>query len=177
MKYYETYYYMKENQLIAFIENDSNGLVPEAVEDLLQVLKDRDIDNEVTKKYIDNIEKYSTENIKKNVFEYMNSTCPICGKNNGINALEIGDVISFIIYTKFKEKIIIGCNDCIKEEIIKSNLYSIFLGLWGIPFGLIGAPLTVFSNIMGFKKMKMKMNEPTKALEKIVINMIKNDME
>ena len=166
MRFYDAYNRMDDKELKRFALLEAKDLEIDAYGDLIRVLQDRKVEQNLIDEMQATYSKYSNDNIERVSRKFMESLCPRCNQLKGINAVKIDSLYSIIFYTKFKSSLIIGCYTCLKDELIQANISSLFLGPWGIPFGLLGTPVTILGNILKFKKIDM--NVPSKELKEYV---------
>lgn len=76
--------------------------------------------------------------------------CPRCKKNNGpIDVHEAHRVHSFLIMTQWHTKAHIACRPCGRKLQAGGLVYSLLLGWWGMPWGLLVTPMQIFRNVGG----------------------------
>lgn len=79
-------------------------------------------------------------------FKIRGSACPKCGENNNLEMFKSYFVYSIIVMTSWKEKPELSCRPCARKRQVGDLVKSLFLGWWGIPFGLIVTPIILIMN-------------------------------
>lgn len=166
-EYYET---LDNEKLQRIAMNEAKDLTPEAVEVLIDVLIARGFDES----FINNVkvqrEEFSNEDILELAEKFANSGCPICGKPGRINAIELTEVISFIIFSDIQNKVVIGCQDCLGKLIWKANDKTSLWGWWSTS-GLFNTPKALFSNRENFSIL----NESFGSITDVIIDYVKRN--
>ena len=111
------------------------------------------------------------EIINTHAEQLLDCFCPLCNKRKGINALTINTAFSILILTFRHTNIEIGCKECLKEKVKKTNIMSLCCGIWSLPFGIPVTLFAIFKNIHSLKYLNMDI--PTKALKKYVLKTVK----
>jgi hypothetical protein len=60
--------------------------------------------------------------------EHIGGACPICKKESEVNGIRLKSVLGLFVITRYKDKFVIGCKECISEEIeetIGTNMLAI----------------------------------------------------
>ncbi|KAM3091627.1 hypothetical protein ACKFKF_32840 [Phormidesmis sp. 146-12] len=78
------------------------------------------------------------------------SACPRCKGQGPVDAHTSHRVWSALVLTSWSSRPHICCRKCGRIEQLKDSLLSLFVGWWGIPWGLIMTPIQVVRNVMGF---------------------------
>jgi hypothetical protein len=92
-----------------------------------------------------------------------NGACPRCRHHRGIVEVRSAHWIwSAIVFTRFETKKHLCCRTCGKRENLKALGFSLLLGWWGIPFGLLGTPYMVLANL--FQILGRDRPDPSDAL-------------
>jgi hypothetical protein len=68
--------------------------------------------------------------------------------------LRITRVTSVVVMTHRKSSSFQGTYEQLEAAYKKVRLHNLLLGWWGIPFGLVWTPLTLFRNAQAFKKLR-----------------------
>lgn len=89
--------------------------------------------------------------------------CPFCGRTDEkLNGAVLHTVKSFVVFTSYRKRLIIGCPTTLNKKINLAILSTFLLGWWGFPWGLIRTPQYIYLNLKEKKKIKTK--EPNNAL-------------
>ena len=73
--------------------------------------------------------------------------CPCCGGPGPVDFHFSYRVMSFLVFTQFQTIPKISCRSCAQKSKIGNLLVTLFLGWWGVPFGLIITPVYLCKNI------------------------------
>lgn len=79
--------------------------------------------------------------------QLFNTNCPICGKKSPTNLHRSYDIRSYILLTTWKTNTYISCKFCAAKKQIGAIFANLFLGWWGIPWGIAGTPIQIMRNI------------------------------
>lgn len=165
------YYQTLDNRKLQYIAmNEAKDLTPEAVEVLIDILTARGFD----KLFINNVkvqrEEFSEEDILELAEKFANSGCPICGKSGRINAIKLTEVASFIVFSDIRDKVEIGCQDCLGKLIWEANDKTSLWGWWSTS-GLFNTPKALSSNRENFSIL----NENFGSITDVLIDYVKRN--
>lgn len=175
----ETYKQYADDKLIQLATREAAKLRPEALVVLKEEITARGIPDDIYNS--DSALKKITESQLNEYCTLLRSQlCPICSSSSQkLNAAKTGKVISAVFITRYEKKNIIACPDCLDKANQKALYASVFLGWWGIPWGIIR---TINAIILNNKSLKEnRMNGPNPALISIItsnagkLELIKND--
>ena len=94
--------------------------------------------------------------------------CPVCGERRGpVDVHTSHKIASFILMTSWSSNPRISCRSCGVKSQLGALFYSLFLGWWGIPWGIIMTPVQVIKNIIALLHSETSVN-PTPRLEQLV---------
>ena len=94
--------------------------------------------------------------------------CPVCGEKRGpVDVHTSHKVTSFILMTSWSSTPRISCRSCGVKSQLSALFYSLFLGWWGFPWGIIMTPVQVVKNIAALLHSETSVN-PTPKLEQLV---------
>lgn len=93
--------------------------------------------------------------------------CPICNGNGPIDVHTSYRAWSALVLTSWSSRPSVCCQSCGKKRKIVDAIFSVLLGWWGLPWGLLITPLQVGRNIIGFFRSPDPAT-PSPALEKIL---------
>lgn len=165
MSYTDYYTQMDDDRLIRFAINDSHELREDAYMAFYSVISTRGLISKVQEMgYV--LQKPLSENeLEMIVQQKMNSLCPICEEVNGINAIKVDYITSFLIFSKVSTETHIGCYDCLKNEIYGSCGHNLLTGFWSW-LGIFLTPMSLISNLLNIRILKK--NKPTSIFREIV---------
>jgi hypothetical protein len=89
------------------------------------------------------------ELIQKQVAAVHQGDCPKCGRPGPVDVHVSHRVWSAIHVTSWKSRAHVSCRVCGVKSQIGDILYSLLLGWWGMPFGLVMTPVQIGRNILG----------------------------
>lgn len=94
--------------------------------------------------------------------------CPVCNQKRGpVDVHTSHKVASFILMTSWSSNPRVSCRSCGVKAQFGGLLYSLFLGWWGFPWGILMTPVQVTKNIFGMLRSDTSVN-PSEQLEQIV---------
>lgn len=97
--------------------------------------------------------------------------CPICSGAGPVDLRFYHQVWSVIYLCSHKSAALLGCARCGRKKQVFSLFFSLFLGWWSIPWGLIYTPVQIFRNLKALLK-PLNPAVPSQAL----IQMVKLDL-
>lgn len=74
------------------------------------------------------------------------SRCRSCRKEGELEIFKSYTVFSVILFTRWREKPEISCRSCARGRQFKDMMFSLALGWWGFPFGLVITPVVLLMN-------------------------------
>ncbi len=134
----QTYQRYDDEKLMRIATQDADGLRPEAVLALQEVIKERGLSEDIIK----GLEVQRQEIDEEALLGYVNMLrelpCPICGATGPkLNGTIAGTVVSFIIMTNYEKRLKIACPTCLDKANNAAIAKSSALGWWGFPWGII----------------------------------------
>ena len=94
--------------------------------------------------------------------------CPVCGERRGpVDVHTSHKVASFLIMTSWSSTPRVSCSSCASRAQLGALFYSILLGWWGIPWGIIMTPVQVVKNIAALLRSSESLT-PSDQLEQLV---------
>lgn len=134
----ETYGRMSDQELIRIATQDAFGLTPEALEVVKAEIRKRGLDESIAKGAEAQNKDYTIEELNAYCDIVSRLSCPSCGgTTQRLNATLSGEVMSFVVITRYKKKVTIGCPDCLDKANEAALVKTALLGWWGIPWGII----------------------------------------
>jgi hypothetical protein len=95
--------------------------------------------------------------------------CPKCTGPGPVDVHVSHKVWSALVMTSYHSKPELCCRSCGRRRQVEGLRYSMFLGWWGFPFGLLLTPVQIGRNLWGFFG-GPKPDTPSPALEQMVRN-------
>ena len=93
--------------------------------------------------------------------------CPECNGSGPVDVHMSHKIHSFLFYTSWSSTPRVCCRSCGKKSQAGGILYSLLLGWWGIPWGIIITPVQIVRNIKDLIY-PPDPSSPSKRLEEIV---------
>lgn len=95
-------------------------------------------------------------------------SCPVCQQSRGpVDVHTSHKVASFLIMSSWSSTPRVSCNSCGTRAQLGALVYSLILGWWGIPWGLIMTPVQVVKNIAAMLRSEDSLT-PSEQLEHLV---------
>jgi len=105
--------------------------------------------------------------IQEQIFKVHQGRCPKCGGPGPIDVHMHYRVWSAVILTHWNNLQQISCRGCAVKSQLGSTLYSLLLGWWGFPWGLVMTPVQIFRNL-GAAMSSPDPSRPSDKLERLV---------
>ena len=91
--------------------------------------------------------------------------CPACGRRDGPVDLHVSyRVYSLVFMTSWQSRPFIACRPCANRRRLGDSLFSLMLGWWGIPWGLLATPVQIGRNVVGLLRAPAPGGQPSAAL-------------
>jgi hypothetical protein len=134
----EHYQRLPDKDLIHALTNDATGLTPEAQEIVKEEVKRRKLDSNLIKGIEAQQKDYTIEEIDKYCAIIQKLPCPKTGSiSERLNATLTAEVMSFVLFTNYRKKIVVGSPDILDKANNDALAKSALLGWWGFPWGII----------------------------------------
>jgi len=167
----ETYQKISDEELIRISTKDATGLTPEAQEIIKEEIKKRNLNPNLAKGVEAQQKSYTISEINAYCAIIQKLPCPITGSTSEkLNATLTAEVMSFIIFTNYKKKIVIGSPDVLDKANTAALIKTAILGWWGIPWGIIRTFQAIGINLKNKKKNRFE--EPNDLLRSFVLSKI-----
>ncbi len=101
------------------------------------------------------------------VQRWRNEPCPQCNGPGPVDLRASHKVHSFLLMTQWSSPQRVSCLPCARKRQLGHALYSLLLGWWGFPWGLVMTPVQVGRNIAGMAGDKAA-ERATPAFERLV---------
>jgi RNase P subunit RPR2 len=92
----------------------------------------------------------SAEEVLEVAREIHHGNCPSCQKFGPVEIYQSHRIWSALVITNFSTQTHVTCRSCARKEQFKDSLYCLFLGWWGIPWGIFGTPYYLVKNAIHF---------------------------
>jgi len=103
--------------------------------------------------------------LEQHVEEIYRGNCPKCNGPGPVDVYKIHQVWSALVLTRWTSRPQVSCRHCATKGQIGGVLFSLVLGWWGFPWGLILTPVQIGRNIAGL--CKGEPSQPTGELRKL----------
>lgn len=94
--------------------------------------------------------------------------CPCCSGRGPVDVHTSHRVWSAFVLTSWVSRPHVCCGKCGRIEQIKDSLFSLFLGWWGFPWGLIVTPIQIIRNLVGLLS-QPNPSQPSRQLRRLVL--------
>jgi hypothetical protein len=94
-------------------------------------------------------------------------SCPQCNGPGPVDLHTSHRVWSAVFMTSTSSRPVVSCGPCGKKRKIQDTVFSLFLGWWGLPWGIINTPVQIFRNLSGLAH-KLPADHPSPALSHLV---------
>lgn len=107
------------------------------------------------------------ELVQNQVAEVHQASCPKCGGQGPVDVHTSYRIWSMLLMTSWNSRPQICCKSCGVKSKLGDSVYCLFLGWWGIPWGLIMTPVQLLKNVGGlFSSPDPK--QPSEALQSVI---------
>ena len=93
--------------------------------------------------------------------------CPKCGGSGPVDVHTSHRAMSALVVTQWSSHPLVSCVSCGTKAQLRDSAITLFLGWWGLPWGLVMTPVQLGKNFYGMFK-KPDPREPTVALRHVV---------
>lgn len=93
--------------------------------------------------------------------------CPKCSGPGPVDVHTSYRVWSALFLTSWSSRPAICCQTCGHKKMLGDAVFSLFLGWWGFPWGILITPVQIVRNIVGLFR-KPDPSTPSPALEKMI---------
>jgi hypothetical protein len=98
--------------------------------------------------------------------------CPVCNQKRGpVDVHTSHKVASFVLMTSWSSTPRVSCSSCGTKAKLGAVVYSLVLGWWGLPWGIIMTPVQVLKNLVPLLRSETSAT-PSGQLEQFVRNSI-----
>lgn len=120
--------------------------------------------------------RISPEVLEQQVRAVHEGTCPLCRCRGPVDVHTSHRVWSALLLTSWVSRPQICCRKCGRMEKIKDCLFSLFLGWWGFPWGLIVTPIQIMRNLVGLLR-QPDPSQPSHKLRRLIQIHIRRQMQ
>jgi hypothetical protein len=144
----QRYAKMSDAELTRVAVADAHSLRPEAVEIIKAEIAKRGLDLGLIDEVLAQNREYSAAEIGQYAELLRGLPCPVCrASGQKLNATIAYSAKSFILFTFSRKEPVIACPTCLDKKNLQAFLWTLLLGWWGIPWGILKTPIYLFRNL------------------------------
>ena len=129
---------LQDHELLELASEGVQTLRAEAVELLRSEIGRRNLGQEVHRAVDARLVELTPTRQAELVDHFRLSPCPHCGESGSpLNAFEVAEARSYVVFTEYKKIIVAGCPRCIRRAATAASRRTMLFGWWGLPHGLI----------------------------------------
>jgi hypothetical protein len=110
----------------------------------------------------------SPEILDEQVNAVHRGNCPACNGSGPVDVHTSYRIWSALVLTSWVSRPHICCSKCGRMEQLKDAFFSLFLGWWGFPWGIIVTPIQIIRNFAGIVK-QPDSSQPSRKLRRLVL--------
>jgi DNA-directed RNA polymerase subunit RPC12/RpoP len=108
--------------------------------------------------------------VREQVWKIHQAPCPKCGGAGPVDVYVAHKVWSALLLTSWSSTPQVSCRSCGRKSQLAGAGFSLVLGWWGFPWGLVVTPVQIGRNLVGMGRSAA--STPSPQLEKIVRMML-----
>jgi hypothetical protein len=89
------------------------------------------------------------DEVDRHIAAVHNANCPLCGGAGPIDVHNSYRVWSALLLTSWSTRPRVSCKACARSAQAKDALFSLLLGWWGFPWGVVITPIQIARNLSG----------------------------
>lgn len=89
------------------------------------------------------------ELVARGVRAVLDGPCPVCAGPGPVDLFHSHTVTSMLVVTSWRSRARISCRGCATRAQLGAIAHSALLGWWGVPWGLVMAPVQITRNLRG----------------------------
>jgi hypothetical protein len=109
----------------------------------------------------------SPDDVERTVRQVFDGPCPRCAGPGPVELHVSYRIWSALVMTQWRSIATVGCERCGRRARLGSLAFSLVLGWWGAPWGVLMTPVMVVRNLLGFRR-SGGLNQPSEALRRSV---------
>lgn len=86
--------------------------------------------------------------VDRYVAKVHSNICPKCSGRGPVDVFRSHSVYSLLLFTSWKTQPHICCRSCAVKKQISALLFSLIIGWWGFPWGIIITPVQIIRNLI-----------------------------
>ncbi len=162
---------MSDDELVNIAMHDAHGLTPATLEIAKAEITKRGLNENMADALEAQNKTYTIEALDFYCGLIQKLRCPACGNaSEDLNATIIGEVMSFIVFTHYKKKLVVACPGCLDKTNNSALTKSAIFGWWGLPWGIIRTAQAILLNLKG--KETNRLAQPNNYLRRFALSKI-----
>lgn len=109
----------------------------------------------------------SPADVQAHIFRVHRGNCPKCDGPGPVDVHTSYRVYSVVMMTSWSSRPLVACARCGTKQKIGDTVFSLFLGWWGLPWGILMTPVQLTRNLLAFGKTPDP-ETPSPALEQVL---------
>lgn len=109
----------------------------------------------------------SDTQVQEMLWKVHQGTCPKCGGSGPVDVHTSYRVWSALVLTNWSNSLQVSCRSCGLKKQLADSAFSLALGWWGFPWGLIMTPIQVGRNLVRAAR-PPEISKPSAQLEKAI---------
>jgi hypothetical protein len=105
--------------------------------------------------------------VRQETLKLHGGNCPHCSGSGPVDLHTTYRVWSAIVVTSWSSRPVVSCNSCATKRALGDAAYSLVLGWWGLPWGILATPVQVVRNVVAMVR-RPDPDVPTEALQNMV---------
>src|SRR6185436_14736942 len=89
------------------------------------------------------------ETVRNEIIRLHQGNCPRCNGPGPVDVHRAYRVWSAMVLTSWSTVPVLGCRSCARKSQLGGAAFCLFLGWWGIPWGLVLTPIQITRNLTG----------------------------
>lgn len=107
------------------------------------------------------------QTVERYLAQVRTGNCPRCKGGGPVDVHISYRVWSALVLTSWSSRPAVCCQSCGTKRRVGDTVFSLLLGWWGFPWGLLVTPVQVGRNVVGFFR-SPNLSAPSPALEKVL---------
>ena len=98
--------------------------------------------------------------VREQMWAFHQGNCPKCGGRGPVDVHMSYRVWSALVVTSWSSRPHLSCRSCGVKSQLEDAAFSLVLGWWGFPWGLIATPIQVGRNLYAMSRGPTRLNRP-----------------
>ena len=105
--------------------------------------------------------------VRQRTLQVHAGNCPLCSGSGPVDVYTTYRVWSAVALTSWSSRPAVCCSSCATKRALGDTAFSLLLGWWGFPWGLLMTPVQIVRNVVTLAR-RPAPDAPTPALEQMV---------